>query len=203
MSNRESTDPRNERARRSSRRSRRNPRSIRRDNHTSNSSAQMDIQTHNATHGSNGYVLHLTSGPGQRVDNNVALNDDDSEQANCNASLHNGPLLAHMPPDQHTTNGYNHGISRNDDPDAVDQAHEVRHHQLTLTHDNLERYLTRQDGVHNYALEYWRTQPLEDGPIRLIPELLELNAWDQSDAIYGRESDMEATKGESPNEQLG
>ncbi|KAI0112323.1 hypothetical protein F4776DRAFT_640871 [Hypoxylon sp. NC0597] len=68
-----------------------------------------------------------------------------------------------------------------------------------LTYSNLGEYMAQQQVISDYTLETWRAQSLQDGPLRVVPELHDLRDWSHYlGSDYERESEAAATGGRTP-----
>ncbi|KAI1802720.1 hypothetical protein F4811DRAFT_572774 [Daldinia bambusicola] len=68
---------------------------------------------------------------------------------------------------------------------------------------SLQQYLSGQQIVGNYTLEFWMAEALSNGPLRVIPQLINPANWPlqiRTDSGHSRESDVETIRGETLNE---
>ncbi|OTA51975.1 hypothetical protein K449DRAFT_392094 [Hypoxylon sp. EC38] len=144
----------------------------------------------------------------QGIDNHepssMPPHDEHSEQLIYDTYLHDYASTYRVFLSQQATNDNDYPTSGGLDHRMDDHTHHTPPSQpeiqlSSLPYSNLGEYVAQQQAIRDYTLEFWRAQSLQDGPLRIVPELLDLrDCGHHLRSNYERESETAATGERTP-----
>ncbi|KAI1401231.1 hypothetical protein F4819DRAFT_486743 [Hypoxylon fuscum] len=151
-------------------------------------------------------------------DRSQSLQDGNDEQQPRNTHSHVSPSTAYTFPSQQATHDRENATSGSPDFYTSNQTNQANQGYpnrpqsppVAFVYHTVEHHETQQQAVDSYPLQVWRTQSINDEPLRIIPELSNPGEWNywtgDGDNSCEQISDTEATGGTgggSPNQRNG